>query len=344
MAPTRGARRVAESGSARQVTGRSRDAVTGRSRDAVTEWAFVAGWQIVRRLPERSAYAAFDRAAEMLWRRDGEGVRQLKRNLARACPEADAAEISELSLASMRSYLRYWCDAFRLPRWSEQRIREGFVLDRHELMDDALAAGDGALMVVNHAGNWDLAAAWACLRYGGLTTVAERLRPEGLYQRFVAYRSAFGMEILPTGEPDVVRILARRLQAGRLVPLMGDRDIGRAGVAVDLLGEPASLPAGPALLAELTSAPLYPVTMWFEGPIARGRVHDRVLPSTAGDRAVRITATTQAVADAFSIGIREHPVDWHMMQPVWLADLDPARLAARASSPADIDAGEGTGA
>lgn len=315
---------MAESGSARQAT--------DRARDVATEWAFVAGWQIVRRLPERSAYAAFDRAAEMLWRRDGEGVRQLARNLARVRPEASAGEISELSLAAMRSYLRYWCDAFRLPTWSDQRIREGFVLDRHELLDNAVASGDGALMVVNHAGNWDTAAAWACLRYGGLTTVAERLRPEGLYQRFVAYRSAFGMEILPTGEPDVVRTLARRLREGRLVPLMGDRDIGRAGVTVDLFGEPASFPAGPALLAELTNAALHPVTMWFDGPIARGRVHDRVPPASGADRAERIRATTQAVADAFSVGIREHPVDWHMMQPVWLADLDPVRLAARAEA------------
>ncbi len=89
----------------------------------------------------------------------------------------------------------------------------------------------------------------------GLTTVAERLKPEGLYERFVEYRESLGMEILPTGEPDIIRTLARRLKEGRLVPLMGDRDIGRNGVVVDLFGEPASLPGRPGRARACSPAP-----------------------------------------------------------------------------------------
>ena len=103
-------------------------------------------------------------------------------------------------------------------------------------------------MVVNHGGNWDHAGAWGCLRYGGLTTVAERLKPEGLYERSSPTASRWAWRSCPTGEPDIIRTLARRLKEGRLVPLMGDRDIGRNGVVVDLFGEPASFPAGPAVL------------------------------------------------------------------------------------------------
>ena len=304
------------------------DRIRGLSRgaaDAATEWAFATGWRVVRMLPERSAYRTFDRAADAIWRRRGEGVVQFERNMARIHPDATGADLRDLSHAGMRSYLRYWCDAFRLPSWSPERASSTFDLQRHYLLDEAMRAGTGALMVVNHGGNWDHAGAWGCLRYGGLTTVAERLKPEGLYQRFVDYRETLGMEILPTGQPDIVRALARRLQEGRLVPLMGDRDIGRNGIAVDLLGEPASLPAGPALLAILTGAPLFPVHLWFDGPMARGYIHDRVPVPAEGDNQARIQAITQGIADAFSIGIREHSVDWHMMQPVWLADLDPTR-------------------
>jgi KDO2-lipid IV(A) lauroyltransferase len=306
--------------------------LTARAADAATEWAFAAGWSLVKRLPERAAYRAFDAAADRIWQRRGEGIVQLERNLARVRPTASSAELHELSKASMRSYLRYWCDAFRLPTWSRERVSSTFYLERHELLDEAMTSGRGALMVVNHSGNWDHAGAWACHRYGGLTTVAERLKPEGLYQRFVAYRESLGMEIIPTGEPDIVRALARRLNEGRLVPLMGDRDIGRNGVTVDLCGAPASLPAGPALLSLLTKAPLYPVTLWFDGPMARGYVHDRVVAPTAGRREDRVRDVTQQVAHAFESGIREHPVDWHMMQPVWLADLDPMRRRAGAES------------
>jgi KDO2-lipid IV(A) lauroyltransferase len=309
-----------------------------RATDAATEWAFAAGWRLVRLLPERAAVAAFDQAADGLWRRRGSGVLQLERNLARIRPEADPAELRDLSRQSLRSYLRYWREAFRLPSWSAERIATTFVLDRGEVLDDAMRAGTGALMVVNHSGNWDHAGAWACQRYGGLTTVAERLKPEGLYQRFVDYRQTLGMEILPTGQADVLRTLARRLQEGRLVPLMGDRDISRNGVVVDLLGEPASFPAGPALLAILTGAPLHPVTLWYDGPNARGYVHDRVPVPDAGPKGDRVRAVTQGVADAFGAGIRNHAVDWHMMQPVWIGDLDPRRRAAAGGPAAEVPA------
>lgn len=293
--------------------------------DAVTEWAFAAGWRLVRMLPERAAYAAFDQAADVIWRRRGAGVLQLERNQARIHPQASAQDLKELSREGLRSYMRYWCDAFRLPTWSPERVRSTFVLDGVEHLDEAIARGTGALMVVNHGGNWDHAGAWACLRYGGLTTVAERLRPEGLYQRFVAYRESLGMEILPLGGDDVVRTLARRLREGRLVPLLGDRDVSRNGVVVDLFGESASLPAGPAVLGLLTGAPIHPVTLTYEGPLAVGLVGERVPIPESGTREERIHAITQGIAHGFEEGLRRRSVDWHMMQPIWTADLDPAR-------------------
>jgi KDO2-lipid IV(A) lauroyltransferase len=40
----------------------------------------------------------------------------------------------------------------------------------------------------------------------------------------------------------------------------------------------------------------------------------------------------QQVARLFEAGIRAHPQDWHMLQRVFAADLDPARLAAAESA------------
>jgi len=293
--------------------------------DAATEWAFASGWRVVKRLPPRAAYRTFDLAAEVLWRQRGEGVLQFERNQARIHPDLDAAALRELSRRGMRSYMRYWCETFRLPTWSPERVTGTVDLQRKELMDAAVEAGTGAIMVVNHGGNWDHLGAWGCLRYGGLTTVAERLKPEGLYEKFLAYRQSLGMEVVPTGEPNVIRILARAIQKGRVVPLMGDRDIGRNGVIVDLFGEPASFPAGPAVLAMLTGAPVYPVSLWYEGPMSMGYVHDRVEVPAEGTRTEKVQSVIQGVATAFESSIRQHSVDWHMMQPVWVADLDPAR-------------------
>lgn len=293
--------------------------------DTATEWAFGAGWQAVKWLPEPAAYRLFDTAADALWRRRGAGVRQFERNQARIHPDLDAAAMADLSRRGMRSYLRYWCEAFRLPTWSPERVSSTFSLERDELMDTEMASGRGVIMVVNHGGNWDHAGAWACLRYGGLTTVAERLKPEGLFDKFVAYRESLGMEVLPLGAPDVMRTLARRLEEGRLLAIVGDRDISRNGVPVDFFGETATMPPGSAALAILTGAAMLPVTLWFDGPRATGYIHDRIPVPDTGTRQEKVRVMTQALARAFEEGIGRHSVDWHVMQPLWQADLDPAR-------------------
>ena len=294
-------------------------------RDAATEWAFQVGWRVVKRLPERSAQAVFNAAADQMWRRRGPSVEQLERNLRRVDPTWNQGDIRELSRASLRSYLRYWQEAFRLPSWSTERIRDTFDLVNREHLDDAVRHGTGALMIPGHMANWDHAGAWACVRYGGVTSVAERLKPEGLFEQFLDYRRTLGMTVYGLGDDDLVRSLARELKDGHIVALLGDRDISRNGVEVSLFGRPASLPAGPALLALLTDAPLFPVTMWFTEDGSRGYIHDRIEPPQGMSRDAQIRDMTQRIANAYELGIRRDPVDWHMLQPVWLEDLDPER-------------------
>ena len=297
--------------------------------DAATEWAFASGWQAIRYMPEFAARRFFQEAADAAWLRHGRSIRQLERNLARVHPELSDKSIRSMSMHGMRSYMRYWCEAFRLPSYGRDRIRRDFALHDQRFLDEAMASGTGALMVVNHGGNWDLAGAWAALTYGSVTTVAERLKPEGLFEKFLAYRRSLGMEILPLGDSATFRTLAARLRAGGLVALVGDRDISRNGIEVDLLGQIASLPAGPALLAQLTGAPLYPVTLWFDGPMARGTIHPRIEVPVGLEREEATRAVTQAIADSFAVGLRDHAVDWHMLQPVWTADLDVRRRGDR---------------
>ena len=92
--------------------------------DAVTTGGFRAGWSIVRWLPERTAYALFDAAAELTHARDGKDVQRLRSNYARVRPDLDVRALEALVRAGVRSYLRYWCDAFRLPNLTPDQIRE----------------------------------------------------------------------------------------------------------------------------------------------------------------------------------------------------------------------------
>ncbi len=310
-------------------------------RELLTYRLYAGAWALVRRLPEPVAYRLFAAVADAVWWRRGPAVRRLEANLRRASPGADEPALRALSRAGLRSYLAYWCDTFRLPDWSHDRVVSSVrVVGEEHLRASTGEGARGLVAALMHMGNWDHAGAWATLTGVPVVTVAERLRPERLYARFLAHREGLGMEILPLtgGERDVTEILVQRLRAGRLVPLLADRDLRATGVGVELLGAPTRMPAGPALLALRTGAALHPVSIWHEdvGPRASSRprlvirFHDEVPAPSTGTTKEKVSAMTQQVADVFGAAIAAHPEHWHMLQPLWLADLDPARVPSGA--------------
>ncbi|GAB2795376.1 phosphatidylinositol mannoside acyltransferase [Streptomyces daliensis] len=295
------------------------------AKDRLTDSLYQLGWAGVRKLPEPVAVGMGRRIADAAVRRRGKGVRRLESNLARVVPDASPARQRELTRAGMRSYLRYWMESFRLPAWSEQRIRGGVHVHDVERLTDGIDSDRGVILALPHMANWDLAGAYLTTELKTpFTTVVERLKPESLYDRFVAYREGLGMEVLPHSGGSAFGTLARRLRAGGLVCLVADRDLSASGVEVSFFGDTARMPAGPAMLAQQTGALLLPVTLWYdESPVMQGRVHAPVEVPSEGTRKEKSAAMTQAVADAFAGGIAEHPEDWHMLQRLWLSDLEP---------------------
>ncbi|MEU6808785.1 phosphatidylinositol mannoside acyltransferase [Streptomyces sp. NPDC046831] len=297
------------------------------AQERLTDALYGLGWGTVKQLPEPVAVRLGRTIADIAWKQRGTGVRRLESNYARVVPEASPERLAELSRAGMRSYLRYWMESFRLPAWSAERIRAGFDPKDVDILTDGLAAGKGVVLALPHLANWDLAGAWVTTQLRiPFTTVAERLKPETLYDRFVAYRESLGMEVLPHSGGSAFGTLARRLRDGGLVCLVADRDLSASGTEVTFFGERARMPAGPALLAQHTGALLMPATLWYDdSPVMRGRVHPPIEVPRTGTRAEKTSAMTQALADVFASGIADHPEDWHMLQRLWLADLDPAK-------------------
>ncbi|MCW2631690.1 MAG: Lauroyl/myristoyl acyltransferase involved in lipid biosynthesis [Pseudonocardia sp.] len=299
--------------------------------DWVADVGFGAGWGLVPLLPEPVARAAFQAVGDLAARREAP-TRQLRANLRRVLPGASPAELEAVVRAAMRSYARYWCEAFRLstmdPAEIHDRMHRATIGFEHIV--DAVVAGRGVIIALTHSGNWDATAVWMIewLRRQGLRPsvagVAERLRPESVYRRFVAYREAIGLEVLPMtgGERSPYSVMASRLNDNGVVALLSDRDLSGRGTQVSFFGEPARLPAGPALLAARTGAALLPLSTWFTPDGWGVRVKPAVpVPSV---RAAR--EATQQLADALAAEIADHPCDWHMMQRVWQADM-PAKQA-----------------
>ena len=296
-------------------------------RRTATDWAYAAGWMAVRAMPEFAARTAFDTGAHYAARHGG--PEQLRKNLARVVGVRPADVPDALMRASLQSYGRYWREVFRLPAMDlgalARQLDDSFVgLDN---LNAALSAGRGVVLALPHSGNWDMGGVWLAHTHGTFTTVAERLQPESLYRRFIAYRERLGFEVLPLSGSDrpPFEVLCDRLRANRVVGLMAERDLTRTGVQVEFFGEPTRMPAGPAKLAIETGAALLPAHCWFEDDGAQGwgfSVHPES-DCSSGD----VGVITQMLADQFAKNIAEHPADWHMLQPQWLADLPAAKQA-----------------
>lgn len=295
----------------------------------ITAAGYTLGWRAVRAIPETAAAAAFAHAADLATRRNGPSVRQLRANLARVTGHRlSANELDDLVRAGMRSYARYWLETFRLPSMDIEQTLARVTTENWAGLQAAAESGRGVVFALPHSGNWDVAGLWLVQRGYRFSTVAERLQPESLFDQFLAYRESLGMRVLALtgGDQPVVQVLAERLRAGEVVCLVAERDLSRHGVQVDFFGEPTRMPAGPALLAATTGAALMPAHLFFT-PNGWGQWIGDPIDLGTGRLRDRVQRGTQALADTFATRIAKYPQDWHMLQRLWIADLDEARLA-----------------
>ncbi|MDX6324308.1 MAG: phosphatidylinositol dimannoside acyltransferase [Nocardioidaceae bacterium] len=304
---------------------RGLDRAASASAEQAVASGFVAGWRVVRWLPEPQGRRLFRVAAERIYRLDGRGVRRLRSNLHRVLPELSDTDLEPLVHRAVRSYFGYWCESFRLPSWPSEDLVSRVRTVHEERLRAPYAEGRGVIMPLPHQANWDWAGAWASATGIPVTTVAERLHPERLYDEFVDYRAKLGIRILPlTGGQPPLPVLEEALRGGAFVPLLADRDLSRNGVEVTLCGHRSRMPPGPALLAQQTGAALVPLTLAYVGDEQRPDLElsfaEEVVVGPGPDGVAR---AMQQVADVFSTGLRAHPADWHMMQTVFSDDVAP---------------------
>lgn len=278
--------------------------------------AYFAGWRIVRFLPENMAYGLFRKIADLITNKNGGDVKRLRENLHRVKPGLSAKELDDLVQRGMRSYLRYWCDTFRIQDWSQERIQSTVSLTNGHLLIDSIKEGRGVVIALPHSGNWDHAGAYFCSIGIPLVTVAEHLKPEALFNRFLEYRTSMGFEVLDLDSRSFVTLI-RRAKEKRLIALVADRDLSKSGIDVDFFDHPARMPAGPALLAIKTGIPLVVAHVSYTAQGIHIEFNEVHVPID-GTETERIQKTVQASADLFARGIAQSPEDWHMLQRIWV--------------------------
>ena len=284
--------------------------------DHLVAVAYFTGWKLVRALPEKFAYACFERIGRITLRRNAAPIQRLRSNLQRVCPEKDNAAIDQLMVDAVSSYMRYWCDTFRSPDWSKERIKNTVTVTREELLTEPMRDGRGVVISLPHAGNWDHAGSYFCGMGFPLVTVAERLKPEALFNKFLEYRQNMGMEVLALDGRSMATLM-QRARDGALIALVADRDLSRSGIDVNFFGHPARMPAGPALLAVRTGIPLVTAFVSYTPTGIHVEFNSVPIPSEGTD-SERVAQVVQTCADHFAQGIAKAPQDWHMLQRIWI--------------------------
>lgn len=278
--------------------------------------AYRLGWKFVGVLPERSAYALFNLLATYIYKKDGKSVRRLRSNLSIVTQLPPGGELEKLVLDALKSYMRYWCDTFRIHKWSPERISRTVSVANDELLRGPMREGRGVVIALPHSGNWDHAGAYFCQEGIPLVTVAEVLKPEKLFRKFLQYREAMGFEVLGLDSRAFVTLVKRARQK-RLIALVADRDLSESGIPVHFFGHTAKMPAGPAVLAIKEGLPLVVAHVSYTS-VGIHIDFNEVSISTAADPEVRIVETVQSIAKLFEVGIAANPEDWHMLQRIWI--------------------------
>jgi KDO2-lipid IV(A) lauroyltransferase len=278
---------------------------------------YLFAWKVIGILPEKTAYKLANFVSDRIFRRNGKGVKRLRSNYKRVMPNISERELEELTKDGMRSYFRYWFDTFRLNKWSKSRIIETTFVVRENLLRDPIETKVGCIIALPHAGNWDHAAAYFCSTGIPLTAVVEKLKPEAIFKKFLAYRQSIGIEAISHREK-TIPILIERLNQGKLIALVADRDMSRNGIEVNFLGGIAKMPAGPAILAIKTGSPLVTAYIRYLNKGIELTFDETIKLPVTGSEEEQIKIVTQSMADNFAKRIKDSPVDWHMLQRIWV--------------------------
>ena len=329
-----------------------------------------------RVLPERIIRGAFLAAADIAWLLRVGSVAQLERNLRHVlewstaqagggdgAQPIDRRTLRRVSRNGMRSYFPYFSEALTVGARGKERLlaRIRGTGGGLESLINLTSPGMGdrsAPIAMGHQGNWDYDGFWAQFAVAPVTTVAERLADKAMLDTFVSIRERLGIRILLTGTPHLTERLEEALEAPHvLVPLLADRDLSRHGEFVDAFGSTIRVARGPATLAYDTGLPLYVANTYRERLDGERRKRAGTpygyvceisgpldIDAYRGlEREAAIHAISQAWVDVWARGIAAHPEDWHMLQPIFVEDLDLSRLKDVPPELAGRLAGDGGG-
>jgi lauroyl/myristoyl acyltransferase len=301
-------------------------------------YAFRAAEAMVRVVPHRLAYRIGDAAADLVARSQPRRFEGLRDNLRHVLPDADSRSLEKVTRSNVRNLVRAWIDVLEMRHKSGMMFGRLDITDYHNL-EQVLARGRGAIVVSLHLGSWEHGIAAYNHRMGRMALLAEALNPPELFDRITKARAALGVQVIPIdlagmreGDAKTARVLGasalrevyKVLRANGCVAMAMDRDIAGNGEPMEFFGAPACIPTGVVEVGIRTGAALVPIVLFRAGHRVDARVYPEFAYDAAAPRQEEVRRVAEEVLRHFEKVIREHPEQWHVLDPIWPTAQPPA--------------------
>lgn len=286
---------------------------------------FGATYHGVRRLPVACCYGIGDVGSWITTRLMRSRTRALVDNLRVVRPDASGRELEALALLTYRTYARDTIDFIRSLTLTRDQFQKKMALFHCATLDRVLEERRGAIVAGGHFGNWELGGLAVRLILGHPMAVVGRPEPSAAVGRFRRQmRTSHGIETVEIGQMLETALRIRRLLAQNyLVAMLMDRHLGRDRVEVTFFGRRTPFLRSPAMIAQMSGAPLLPAFMIrradgrYDGWFGQAIYADR---SRSTDESIQ--AATQAFAQQLEAEIRRHPHLWYQFYRYWTNDAD----------------------
>ena len=300
--------------------------------------AFRAAEAMVRMVPHRLAYRIGDVAADVVTRTQPQKFDGLRANLRQVLPDASDAQLERLTRRNVRNLVRAWIDVLEMRHKADLMVSRLNIID-YEHLEAAFARGRGAIVVSLHLGSWEHGIAAYNKAHGSMALLAESLDPPELFERISRARTALGVKVIPidlagmrSSDQRTARMLGasalkdvyKVLRSNGCVAIAMDRDIAGTGEPMEFFGAPAPIPIGVIELGIRTGAALVPVMLYRNGHIVDATVYPEITYDPDAPRDAEIRRCATEALRLFEQIIREHPDQWHVLDPIWPSTTSPA--------------------
>jgi predicted LPLAT superfamily acyltransferase len=186
-----------------------------------------------------------------------------------------------------------------------------------ELLEKALQAGHGCLLLGSHLGSFDLMLLAQRAMDGRQICVMMRVDPRSRVRRIAGVDDR-ALNLIPLGQPDSYLRAHEALASGSIVGVLADRTDGVAKLPVHFFGRQTYLPVAPHVLAARTQAPVLMCFGLYEGA-NRYRIEfaDFGPPAPQTSRGDELQPAVDRYADILERYAQRYPLNWFNFYPYW---------------------------